>query len=178
MFNQTSKKMKSQKQIIVLLMLLVFSTTLSQHRNSRTKIDENKISSKIDDTNKEINDVNESVENSTKTIERTTETLEETWGVIKGKFGGKKSKNNISIIIRPISYDNEHLNNLYRHISKASGVKKSTKSYNANVISISLDCKNTADDIWQDVPKNIRSNFKIVEIGEKNIILNPVKFAE
>ncbi|RKR06493.1 hypothetical protein CLV91_3348 [Maribacter vaceletii] len=137
---------------------------------------------KQDNGIKEINDANKTITNANSSIEQTNESLKstinsskETINTIGSLFGTgdkkKTPKGTVNITIHNATYDNESIHSLYNHIIKTRGVKKPVKKYNSGLVSILLNYKESADNLWQMVPKSTRNSFKMIEISDNTIVV-------
>lgn len=126
---------------------------------------------------KKIEEANETVENTNNAVKESIETSKSALKTIGDLFGkNKKDKKNklkgdVNIIIQQISYDNENLNTVFKTISDIKGVKNPIKSFSDGVATLSFDTKESADALWQQVPKELRGAFKLVEVDEQILSL-------
>ncbi len=165
--------MKTLKPLLLLTLFLNIGTLLAQESNGEQKTEMNE----IDKANKAINDANTSIKNTNESVKNTVDSSKETIATIGTIFGSgkkkkkEKNKSNITIGIQQVTYDNENLNSLYNHISKTKGVKAPVKKYSNGSALITVDFKESADALWQSIPKNVRSSFKMIEISDNNIVV-------
>lgn len=146
--------MKTLKLLVIILFILSFNTAFSQ-QNNRSEV--SKATDKVKQTNYETKDA----------VNTAKETLNEIGSIFKSKK--KKSKNTVTITLSDVEYGNSDLNLLQKSISKAKGVKKSTKKYQNNIATFQIEYKESADALWQTLPSNIIDKFKIVSIAENNV---------
>lgn len=164
------------RKLMFLLTLIVFNISFSQENPSKEeKAKKNKVLEKVDDTNKTIKNTNETIKNTVQDTKSTVNDLKETIGSIFPRKNKDKLKRVITIQITQITYGNLHLNNLYNYISKSKGVKKPSKKFENGTALINVNYKKSADDLWQNVPENLRKSFKIVKMNENNIFLNLIE---
>lgn len=126
---------------------------------------------------KKIEEANETVENTNNAVKESIETSKSALKTIGDLFGkNKKDKKNklkgdVNIIIQQITYDNENLNAVYKSISDIKGVKNPIKSFSEGVATLSFDTKDNADTLWQQVSKDLRDEFKLIEVDEQILSL-------
>lgn len=83
-------------------------------------------------------------------------------------FGG--ARNQITIQITGIEYDDENLSLLKEEIKKIKGVKDMGTAYKAGTAKIALSFKGGTDELWQAIPKEARQSFKLTEATGNTII--------
>ncbi|WP_430968913.1 hypothetical protein [Spongiimicrobium sp. 2-473A-2-J] len=167
--------MKTLRKRLWLIALFAFCAIQAQQKKTEDK----KVIKEVDEVNKTTEEVNQTAKNTDNAIKSTVENSKETIKTIGSLFGsgknkGKtagKSKGSITIAVSQVSYDNVHLNRLYSHLSNAKGVKKPTKSFGESQASINLIYKESADALWQGVPKQLRSAFKMLRMDDKSMAL-------
>jgi len=172
--------MKTQRKLIVILVLIITTNIFSQTRSEqRQKPKEKKVIKKVDKTNEKINDANETFNNTTDSIDETVESTKKTvkklkdafFGSKKAKAKNKNSKELITIQIPKIDYGDKLVTKLYQKISTLKGVKKVSKSYADGSMRIQVDYKENADSLWMLVDEELRQEFEVKEMCEKNILL-------
>ena len=164
------------KLLIICTVFFSFNIGLSQNKKEKNVVKEvDKVNKKVSDTNDKINNTNDSVKNTIKdskeTVNEVKETIESIFKSKKNKENVKNAKGTVAINIAQIEYDDPNLETLYECISKVRGMKKLTKDYKNNNIAISMVYKNGADALWQEMPKKVRSSFKLVQIADNTIVL-------
>ncbi|WP_298504742.1 hypothetical protein [uncultured Maribacter sp.] len=131
----------------------------------------------IDNANKTIENANSSIKSTNQSVKNTVDSSKETIATIGSLFGSKKNKENkksediVLITVQQVSYDTEQLNSLYSRITKSKGVKKPIKKFSKGTALITVNYKETADMLWQSIPKQERKFFKMVEISDSNIVV-------
>ena len=169
--------MKSKKQLVTLVLLLVVSSIFSQSNQER---ESRRTTNKVEKANKTVENTNEQIDSTIVGIDRAidgaTETAKKIGGILFGDKKKKKApKSFVIITIASVSYDDKNVNQLYNEISKAKATKNVVKMYSNGKMTIQMESKTSADAVWQKVSQNIRACFNIGEISEKAIVLTPKK---
>lgn len=139
-----------------------------------TKVD--KANEQVDDVNTGINNTNESLDNTVNSSKETVANVKETFTSIFGTGKKKNTEKQLVIIqITNVTYDDEGLTQFYNRAKKVRGVKNPSKTFKAGNALIELEYKKGADALFQEIPKNIRSSFKIIEISDTSILLQHSK---
>jgi len=84
-------------------------------------------------------------------------------------FGNKRDT--ISIYISNIEYDDNNLAILKEDLKKVKGVKAVNMQYRQSVALLDISFKGKSADLWDKLPTEARSPFKLVEAGDYNITL-------
>ena len=163
--------MKNTQLFFALLILFSQFELFSQTRNER-KPKENKITKEVDKANQTVKDTNESIKNAVATSKETIGELKETISFLFPKKNKNKTKGIVSIHITQVEYDAVDLNQLYKAITKAKGIKKPSKSFENNIAIIKVSYKKSVDDLWQKVPEHIRKAFKMVKMDHQTMLVN------
>lgn len=167
--------MKSRTPLLMLLSIMIFGSATAQNERRRTdRTKERTVTKKIDKTDRTVEETNAQIDSTTVSIENTIEGTKETIDKVgKILFGSKegKSKNIVVIQIHSVEYGNENLSQLQEHIKGIKSVKKVSKTFANNNATISVESKKTADDIWQEVPQNLKQSFTINSVSENTISL-------
>ena len=170
--------MKSKKQLVTLVLLLVVSAIFSQSNQER---ESRRTTNKVEKANKTVENTNEQIDSTIVGIDNTIEGAKATAKKVGEMFFGKKdkkktskktSKNAIVISISSVSYDNENANQLYNEICKNKAAKNIVKTFSNGQLNIQMESKETADAIWQKVTQNTRTSFNINAISKNEIKLN------
>ena len=151
------------------------SSTQTEEAPAKT----NKVTQSIDDANEAVSNTNETINTTNESIKATVETSKETYTGVKETFqsifgsgGGKgKKKKGITIEIPNVDYDDEAVGHLYEALQNAKGIKKLDKSFKSGNILVFANYKKGTDALWQQVPKEVRKQFKLVEINDQGILL-------
>ncbi len=164
--------MKTLKKHLPLIALMAFGCLWSQEPQKEDK----KVIKEVDKINKASEEINATTANTNAAIKSTIVNTKETIDAVGSLFGsGKKkkvkTKGGVTITIQQIDYDNEHLTQLYNHISKYKGVKKPAKTFSNGQASINVIYKESADALWQGVPKKFRKAFKMLQMDNQSISL-------
>jgi hypothetical protein len=84
-------------------------------------------------------------------------------------FGNKRDT--ISIYISNIEYDDNNLAILKDDLKKIKGVKAVNMQYKQSAALLDISFKGKSADLWDKLPAEARSPFKLVEAGDYNITL-------
>ncbi len=159
------------KKIILGICLFSLNQIICQGK----KKDDNQVKevSKVDKT---ARDIKETTENTNDAINSTVKNSKETLKTIGSIFGsGKKNKTKtkgtVVVDIQKVTYNDQRLDKLYSYLTDAKGVKKASRSFTDGNASITITFKESADHLWQAVPIEIQSMFKMVEMSEKRMLL-------
>jgi len=169
--------MKPRTTLLMLLSIMIFGSATAQNERSRAdRTKERTVVKEIDKTDRTVEETNVQIDSTTvsieNTIEGTKETIDKVGKILFGSKEGKaKSKNIVVIQIHSVEYGNENLSQLQEHIKGIKSVKKVSKTFANNNATISVESKKTADDIWQEVPQNLKQSFTINSVSENTIAL-------
>jgi hypothetical protein len=86
-------------------------------------------------------------------------------------FAGKSDT--ISILIPDIDYENVNLIRLKGSLEKIKGMRSVVMHYGNSTARLEAAYKGKPAELWDSVPVDIRIMFKLMEAGERNIILKP-----
>src|SRR6476661_7482275 len=84
-------------------------------------------------------------------------------------FGNKRDT--ISIYISNIEYDDNNLSILKDDLKKVKGVKAVNMQYKQSAAMLDISFKGKSAELWDKLPIEARSPFKLVEAGDYNITL-------
>jgi hypothetical protein len=84
-------------------------------------------------------------------------------------FGNKRDT--ISIYISNIEYDDANLTVLKDDLKKIKGVKGVNMQYKQSSAMLDISFKGKSADLWDQLPNEARTPFKLVEAGDFNITL-------
>lgn len=170
--------MKKKRNFVLLLFIAFFSVVGYSQEEKET----NKVKKEVDKVSKTSEEINETTEATNKAIQGTVENTKQTIQTIGSLFGSGKNKDknkaDVSLIIKEVAYDDNILNSLFSKLSDTKGVKKASKSFSKGTATINIDSKETADAIWLQVPKEIRSSFQLEEISETTVSLTLIQDEE
>jgi hypothetical protein len=153
--------MKIIKLLMCILFLLCFNTTFSQKKEEKEKRSEiSKTSDRVKQTSTETKEA----------VSTAKETLKDIGSIFKSKK--IKEKETTTIILNNVDYGNANLSMLQKAIQKAKGVKKSTKKYQNNIATFSIEYKKSADELWQTLPINVTNKFNILSVEENSISIS------
>jgi hypothetical protein len=84
-------------------------------------------------------------------------------------FKGKRDT--ISLLVSGIEYDNTNLSTLRDDLKKLKGVKSVAFTYKDSSATMKIGYKGNATDLWDNLPPDIKGQFKILEAGNQNLNL-------
>ena len=173
--------MKSRTLGVLLLTFLSSGAFYAQNNNSKQtrRTQQRKISKKISAvdqkvsaTNTEIDSTIAGVDNAINGTKNTVKKLGALKESIFGPNNGKeKSKTGVVIEIIGMDFDDQRLVALLDHMSGTKGVKKLTKEFGAEQITLTVSSKKVASELWDTFPKNLQGKFKIVAMKNDFIML-------
>lgn len=174
-FKLKNIKMKTLTPLPLVLLLFFINVGLVQSQeNTNTGT---KGIKEIENANKTIENANSSIKNTNQSVKSTVDNSKETIATIGSLFGSKKNKENkkkkdiVAITVQQVNYDTDQLNSLYNTLKKSKGVKNPIKKFSNGTALITVNYKETADMLWQNIPKQERKSFKMIEISDNNIIV-------
>ncbi len=177
---KTREKMKTQRKLILILVLIITANAFSQRDSSnRGREKARKVTNKVGKTTKKVDDANKTFNSATDSIANTGENTKRTVKKLKEAiFGSKKNKtktkNNGELIIIEIpnvAYGDMSVNELVSNINSLKGMKKVSKSYANGNITITINYKESADSLWMLINENSQKMFIVKEMSEKKILL-------
>ncbi len=158
-------------KVFALILFTLSHTALSQNRNRKEEVKKPKVIKQVDETNETVSQTGDSVKNSVSTTKETVNEVKDAIGSIFGNGKKKnKSKNSFTITILQVDYDNEYINKLYKNLTNRKDLKKISKGYEEGNVIISLIPKKNAQ-IWDNIPKEIRSHFKLKKKNDTDALL-------
>jgi len=169
--------MKTIRRQLGIVVLLICGTLGAQERSvQRQQADgkDNKIIKEVDKINKASEEINATAASTNTAIRSTVTNSKETIDMVGSLFGSgkkKKTKGTLIITIQKVEYDNDYLTRLYTHISKYRGIKNPAKTFGNGQATINVTYKESADALWQSVPKEIRKAFNMVQMDTQSISL-------
>lgn len=83
-----------------------------------------------------------------------------------------RKSDTMSIIVSNIDYENSSLTLLKESLKKEKFVRSLVLHYNGTTATMEIAYKGKPTDVWDNLPPAVKSAFKIVELGDKNIKLN------
>lgn len=143
-----------------ILMLFLFLFTTSLHAQKEVE----KWNKKTNETNEQITAVDTTLQNTKETFNNLTETLG-----LGGLFG---SRNTVVMGFTGIDYGDEKLSQIVRHFQGIKGVKDVTKLLNNGSVTIQLKSKSGPSQIWENLPQDLKSSFKVVEANEHAMLMH------
>lgn len=157
LFAQTSTKSNSNKNK---------STTTSNTTTTETP-PKNKIDKQLEETNRNMDNTTATMDNAGDATEKAKNTFDRITKVFK-----PKSSNEALIIIPDIEFEDENLEKLLDAIKDNKDVKKATLDYTDGVATINVSLKSKATtDFWSDLPKDIKTYFKMKSKKETSILV-------
>ena len=177
---KTREKMKTQRKLILILVLIITVNAFSQRdsgtrerakaKKAMSKV--NKTTKKVDDANKTFNNTTDSIANTVENTKRTVKKLKDAiFGSKKNKAKAKKSEELITIQIPNVAYGDASVNELVLNINSLKGIKKVSKSYANGNITITINYKESADSLWMLINEKSQKVFIVKEMSEKKILL-------
>ena len=88
-------------------------------------------------------------------------------------FGNKRDT--IVIAVANVEFDDSHLAVLKEQLKKLKGVKSVVMQYKASSALLEVSFKGKATDLWDKLPAEAKTPFKIVEAGETTLMVEPRK---
>ncbi len=159
--------------VALIIALQAYSQTEPQRR-SRTA-DDKKVVKEVEEVNRKTREVNETVvgtgEAIEKSVEETKNTVDKVGDILFGNSPKNKSKRSVTITIPGVAYDEPMLEALYQNITRSWGDKKTTKTFQDQKVVIQVSCKQSADDVWSQVPTELRKNFTVQQMSEQTVQL-------
>jgi hypothetical protein len=116
------------------------------------------------------------VQSSTATM-TAQDSLKKSISEIKTAFSGMsklfaRKSDTISLLVSNIDYDNSNLTLLKDNLKKLKGVWSVIMHYNGTTAMMEIACKENSSDLWDKLPANLKSYFKVAEFGDKVIKLS------
>ncbi|CAM4190829.1 hypothetical protein ZORO111903_06280 [Zobellia roscoffensis] len=171
--------MKTTKALFALIFVFLLNANhlLAQDSNGQPETTKEKSSIKeVDKINQASGEINETSANTAEAVKGTVSNTKETLKELGSLFGSGKekvAKGVINIGIQPITYDDPNLNALYEQITEIRGVKNPNKNFRDNSVTITAEYKDGADALWQNVTTEVRAAFKMVQMGNDMIVVQP-----
>jgi len=145
-----------------------------------------KINNKVNNAVNKVNQTKATLDNAGATIATTKQTIEDAKTILGDIFGNDKKKKDsmkeeaaaasaspqVIIIINDIEYEDENLSLLKENIGKANGVKKVTKDFESGIATLKIVYGGTSSELWDSLPKESRTSFKLVKSGDNMITLS------
>lgn len=85
-----------------------------------------------------------------------------------GKLFNRKS-DTVLIVIPGIDYDNSGLLQLKEKLKNLKAVRSVTMYYSSNTATLEVACKGTPASLWDTLPPDARTAFKVTEMGNTSI---------
>ncbi len=164
--------MKTIKIFLIAFAFLSANAIFAQNNNEKFEQQKVKVNNAVDQTNTAIEESNQAIKETSASLKTSLNSSKETFNDLKGMFKSNKVLNIILITINNIEYGNAKLKLLQNAILKSKGVKKSSNNFQDNIATIEVSYKKNADKLWENIPTNISSSFKVVSINEKEIHIN------
>lgn len=163
----------------LLLFLLVSNGLLAQNRTTENSPDGEgqRTIKQVDQVNNASEEINQASAQTAEAVKGTVSNTKDAIKEIGSLFGSDKEKGfkgTVTIGIQPITYDDPHLNALYEHISSVRGVKNPNKNFSNGSVIITVAFKDNADALWQSIPDGLRSPFTMVQMGDDQIVVQPI----
>jgi len=84
-------------------------------------------------------------------------------------------RDTIVIAVANVEFDDANLTVLKEQIKKIKGVKGVVMQYKASSATFEISFKGKATDLWDKLPAETKTPFKIVEAGENSLMVEPRK---
>ena len=88
-------------------------------------------------------------------------------------FGNKRDT--IVIAVSNVEFDDSNLAVLKEQLKKLKGVKSVVMQYKASSAFLEVSFKGKATDLWDKLPAETKTPFKIIEAGETSLMVEPRK---
>lgn len=124
--------------------------------------------SEVEKWNKKTNETNEQVLELDTTLQDTRETLNNLGKTLGGIF---KNKNTVIIAISGIRFGDEKLTEIQENFRRVKGVKNVAKHLDNGTVSIQMKTKKGPSQVWEELPRELRSNFIVIEADEKTMLM-------
>ena len=155
--------------VAVLAMLLSASVVAQKRSTTQTSSSNNQAKAPAATTRspqKTLSDQTDSLKKATKDIKTSMNDVKTSFSTL---FGGKRDT--IAIAIANIEYDDASLASLKENLKKLKGVKSVIMQYKSSAALLEVSFKGKATDLWDKLPADAKSPFKLVEAGDNNITL-------
>jgi hypothetical protein len=106
----------------------------------------------------------------TDSLKMATDDLKKSFNTL---FGGKRDT--IIIAVANVEFDDSNLALLKEQIKKQKGVKGVVMQYKGSSAMFEISYKGTATDLWDKLPAETKTPFKIVEASENSLMVEPRK---
>jgi len=99
------------------------------------------------------------------------DSLKNAFNNIKSLFGKKKGGDTITLLVSDIEYEDSNLTVLKEDLRITKGVKNVVMNYKSGNAIFDIVFKGKPSELWDAQPRDARQSFKLVEAGEKNLVL-------
>lgn len=135
--------------------------------------------SEVEKWNKKTSETNEQVIAVDTTLQDTKETFNNLTQTLGGFFS---NRNTIVMGFTGVEFGNEKLSQIQEHFKSIKGVKDVNKHLSEGAVTIKMKSKKGASQIWEKLPQELRSHFKVVQANENTMLMqyrmNPVGQAD
>lgn len=172
--------MKSKTLWMLILAFLSTGAFYAQDNSNETRrTRQRKITKKINAVDKKVDAANTEIDSTIAgvdgTINGAKNTVKKIGALKESIFGSKKgketSKTEVVIEIIAMDFDDHRLEALLKHISKAKGVKKITKEFGAEQITLKITSKKVTSELWDTLPKDLQRKFKMISMKSDFMML-------
>ena len=153
--------------VAVLAMLLSASVVAQKRSTTQTSSSNNQAKAPAATTRspqKTLSDQTDSLKKATKDLKTSMNDVKTSFSTL---FGGKRD----TIAIANIEYDDASLASLKENLKKLKDVKSVIMQYKSSAALLEVSFKGKATDLWDKLPADAKSPFKLVEAGDNNITL-------
>jgi hypothetical protein len=155
--------------VAVLAMLLSASVVAQKRGTTQSSSSSNQAKAPAATTKspqKTLSDGTDSLKKATKDLKTSMNDVKTSFSTL---FGSKRDT--IAIAIANIEYDDASLAGLKENLKKLKGVKAVMMQYKASNALLEVSFKGKATDLWDRLPAEVKSPFKLVEAGDNTITL-------
>lgn len=131
----------------------------------------------IKKANKTANEANSQATELDTTLQTTKQTIASLKGTLNGLFGSKGKKETV-IGFSGIEFGDDNLSLLYDEFRGMKDVKNVSKNLNQGMVNFQINSKKGAVHLWENLPINLKSLFKVTEANEEGMMVQYRKPAD
>ena len=156
-------------QFVVLMTLHILLCIDLKAQNQQTA--QAKPNTQNNKTMSKLNQTDSTVKRAAYSVNSSAETFSDVKKQFKALFPANHA-NQINIMITGIDYEDQNLVLLKSEMSKIKGVKALTTGYKSGAATLTMEYKRTPTQLWDALPENPKSSFKMVDAEDNSIILD------